>query len=110
GLQNYTGEYYFDNESGKKFVYGLPVFSRRETNLMYGIANDYTTFQNNYLAFSDLETLDGDARMAKAGEYNANAYPATHLLTEITSSDFVDIDDNGPTVNDFGSYTTFEYD
>lgn len=37
------------------------------------------------------------------------AYAHTYLLTSVLSSDYEDIDNNGPSVNDLGSYTDFIY-
>ena len=37
------------------------------------------------------------------------AYAHSYMLTSVLSTDYEDVDGNGPTLNDLGSYTQFEY-
>lgn len=99
------GEFAIFNESGSRYVYGLPVYARNEINMQYDLKN--ASVQQNYLAYknisnyNDLKTIVGEERPAP--------YAESFLLTEITSSDYIDKTGNGATSDDIGAYTKFNY-
>ncbi len=99
------GEFVTYNEDGKRFVYGLPVYSKNEMNMMYGIKN---IPEDNYLVYN-IDTATDDCDI-KVGEVRKVPYATTYLLTEITTPDYIDRTLNGPTPDDFGGYTKFNYE
>ena len=98
------GEFAVTNESGNKYVYGLPVRNRNEGYLSYGMRGlSSSNFdQGNYIAYSKNDEV-------KLGSTQKGNYAGTYLLTEITNSDYIDRTNNGPTLDDFGGYTKFNY-
>ncbi|MEM7106688.1 MAG: hypothetical protein AAF519_00585 [Bacteroidota bacterium] len=102
-LDDGIGEIAIFNESGSRYVYGLPVYSRKEKNLQYGLQNAPASLvDNNFLVhYKDNKT--------KLGEERDGAYATAYLLTEITTPDFVDRTFDGPTRDDMGGYTRFNY-
>ena len=102
--QSLIGELAITNESGKKYTYGLPLYSRNEKNLQYGMQGVAANqIDSNYLIYSSSETT-------KIGEERAQAYATTYLLTDVTTPEYVDRTLDGPTNDDFGGYTAFYYD
>lgn len=97
------GEFAVFNENGQRYVYGLPVYSKNEKNIQYGVQNaPSSAVENNFLIYyKDDKTKLGEERNAP--------YAAAYLLTEITSQDYVDRTMNGPSSDDFGGYTKFNY-
>ncbi|MEO1097934.1 MAG: hypothetical protein AAFX57_09275, partial [Bacteroidota bacterium] len=97
------GEMAIFNESGSRYVYGLPVHSRKEKNLQFGLQNaPASSIDDNFLVhYKDNKT--------KLGEERDAAYATAYLLTEITTPDFVDRTFDGPTYDDMGGYTRFNY-
>lgn len=98
------GEISVVNEQGKRFNYGLPLYSQREKNLQYGVQGTGASniAQHNFIAYTNKEET-------KVGEERNAPYATTYLLTETTTSDYVDRSLDGPTNDDFGGYTRFEY-
>ena len=96
------GEFFIYTENGYKYAYGLPVYNRNEANMQYGVNNAYEDVDHGYLVYSDLDAI-------KVGEVKEDPYASAYLMTEITSPDYIDRTHDGPTPDDFGGYTRFNY-
>ncbi|MEQ9658350.1 MAG: hypothetical protein RLO00_09470, partial [Fulvivirga sp.] len=97
------GEMAIFNENGLRYVYGIPVYSRNEKNLQYGLQNIAEgAVENNFYVF------DKDDK-TKLGEERQSSYATAYLLTEITTPDYIDRTSNGPSKDDLGGYTKFNY-
>ncbi len=108
-IQDGLGEIAVYNNTGLRYVYGLPVYSRNEMNLQFGVSTTdaNVTLDHNSIAYkSDVES---DAALKKVGTEDHNAYAANFLLTEITTPDYVDRTWDGPSSDDFGGYVKFNY-
>ncbi|MBN4081585.1 hypothetical protein JYU23_00485 [bacterium AH-315-C07] len=106
------GEFVVFDKEGKSYGYGLPVYSRNEKDLQYTVNEDYNThnvtIQNNYMAYIDGSLGPEDAKYV-TGEERSTPYANTFLLTEITTPDYIDKTLDGPTSDDFGGWTKFNY-
>lgn len=107
-ISRQIGEFIVFNEDGQRYVYGLPVYSRNESNLQYGLRGvPPEDIVDNYLAYRVIP-VDDDIPI-KVGEERPVPYATMYLLTEITTPDYVDRTLDGPTPDDFGGYTKFNY-
>jgi YD repeat-containing protein len=104
------------NQDGITYVYGLPVYTRNEKQLSYSLRDqDFsaTHLQSNgyqYLPAADISNSNIDNGAKRKLGYESNTqYATTHLLTQIHSPDYVDRLMDGPTDDDFGSYTKINY-
>ena len=101
------GEFEITNQSGLHYLYGLPVYSRKEKNLQFGLDGlAASSIDNNYNARKSVTAVTADVVV---GEERDAPYASMYLLTEITTPDYVDRTSNGPTHDDFGGYTRFAY-
>lgn len=93
--------------TGGTYIYGLPVLNKNEKNLHYGVVNEPSqNVVNNYLVYSN----KSDREMsAISGEVRNEPYAGSFLLTETRTPDYVDRTFDGPTPDDFGGYTRFNY-
>ncbi len=109
-LGDNIGELAVFNQSGLRYIYGLPVYSKDEKSLSYDIKGGIAS-QNSKIYFnsSSASAKDGNAK-TKLGEEKPDAYASSFLLTEITTPDYIDRSLDGPTIDDFGGYTRFNYD
>jgi len=99
------GEIATTNEDGNMYVYGLPVYVKNETNLQYDLQGaDASDIEHNFRAKKNVGTYK-----SKIGEVDHGAYASTYLLTQITTPDYIDRLFDGPSDDDFGGYTKFEY-
>lgn len=93
--------------TGTRYIYGLPLLNKNEKNLHYSVVNEPSNnVKSNYLVY----TSKSDAQMsAISGEERDAAYAGSFLLTETHTPDYIDRTFNGPTQDDFGGYTRFNY-
>ncbi len=103
-LKDLVGEISVSNESGYRYLYALPVYNKNEISLSWGIEGARPQdISNNFIVYN---TQRSDV---KVGEEQGGIYASTYLLTEITSPDYLDRTEDGPTQDDFGGYTRFNY-
>lgn len=112
---HHIGEVSILRPDGARYIYGIPA---------YNISQRDVTFNASGLTASCSEgvvTYDPNNNDNNAGNQlgidnffqadNTPAYSHSFLLTSIVSSDYVDIDGvKGPSEDDLGSYTKFNYD
>ncbi|HET6243904.1 MAG: hypothetical protein H0V01_04460 [Bacteroidetes bacterium] len=106
------------NESGLRYVYGLPVYARNERNFQIGTEKEGTV-ENNYLYYSPAANPVNLKFPLKnktiTGEAKNKPYATAYLLTQITTPDYVNVvNPNDATTNglgpeDFGGWTKFGY-
>lgn len=100
------GEFSIVNEDGNRYNYGIPVLSKDEKNLQVDLKGVLASnIENKFLVYRDI-TGSTDT---KVGEERSTPYATSYLLTEITSPDYIDRKNDGPTDDDFGGYTKFSY-
>lgn len=112
------------NKDGVRYVYGMPVFSRNETNLQIdGNSSDSQIDNNRFLLYRnislrqtgdkydlDLNTANHDYPNARViGEVRNVPYANNYLVTSITTPDYVEVGNDGPDAKDFGGWTKFQY-
>lgn len=111
-LQNKIGEIAVVSSNGGRMVYGLPVHSRREKSLLFGLtgltldAELAKKVLSKHLAFENKTTGLADIII---GEEKDNPYAVSFLLTEVTTPDYIDRTNDGPTADDYGGYVKFNY-
>ena len=102
--EDLIGEISSVNEDGNRYIYGLPVYSRKEKNRSHGVKAGGNCVAVNKVVYYN---VDGTRKLGQ----NIDApYASTYLLTQITSSDYIDRTLDGPTQDDFGGWTKFSYD
>lgn len=112
---SHIGEFTVTNENGMRYVYGLPLYSNEQRDVSLSVehsnlgtgALDKTTF------FKSSVINNGDNnKKGLSHSYSETITPKyTHswLITEVLSSDYVDATGDGPTNDDLGYWTKFEY-
>lgn len=105
------------NSNGERFTYGKTLYNRCEREVTFSIPHQtepngsslYTsTTTNNY---SDGNAL-GSHRVGKEKLYSKTETPPyaySYLITSITSPDYVDITNDGPSEDDIGYWVKFSY-
>ncbi len=108
------------NENGLRYSYDEPIYVRNETNLSIDVAsNDNKEWR--YLAFKEFNlsnnsgyeisdnVLNSDVIKTAIGEVRKDEFVNNFLLTSITTPDYIDKSDDGPSEDDFGGWTKFNY-
>jgi hypothetical protein len=100
--------------NGNRYVYGIAAYNKGQSELTYTSGNSINTNtglidhnfsdKKGYHIATNTENYDG--------YYNAThtpAYAHSYLLTSVLSNDYVDINGNGPSEDDLGTYTQINY-
>lgn len=105
---------------GAKYVYGIPAYNKTEEDLTFAI--ELNPFNNSKPTDATLETglvdyekgVDDQLGNKKGDDHYFDktkmpAYAHSYMLTEVLSADYVDVDGNGPSEKDLGTYTKINY-
>lgn len=107
------GEVVTYNGDGMKYVYGLPVHTKEEKELSYSVKPDEYKLQPANGLIAEITPASGRSidlnAKRKQGYESDDPYATQFLLTQISSPDYIDRTFNGPTEDDFGSYSRFNY-
>lgn len=99
------------NEQGLRYVYGVPAYNHYQKDVTFNVAGrsaDCATGLVNY------QPGDNSIENSRGIDHYYHAthlpgYAHSFLLTAILSPDYVDLTGDGPTPDDHGSYTLFNY-
>ncbi len=132
-IDHHLSEMSLTNNAGSKYVYGIPVYNLAKKRVMfnassrtevpYGGGYPNTSTSSNPLLKSEAYQLiayDDDPAGTDLNEnvrgtdnyYQSDSTPAystAFLLTSILSPDYVDVTGDGPSYDDLGNYTKFNY-
>lgn len=98
------------NADGMKYVYGIPAYNNKHVESTFSI--DHAPFCDQQV---DLDVSGSSVNYKKAGtdKYKIRTqmppYAHSYLLTSILGPDYIDVDGNGPSENDFGYWVKFNY-
>jgi hypothetical protein len=112
--QHHISEVVQTQTDGRRYVYGIPAMNNVQKEVTFSITkptdtNDLAKGLVPYVKGHD----DSDSNnYGKDHYYSATTTPAfahSYLLTSVLSTDYIDITGDGPTDDDFGTYTKFNY-
>lgn len=109
---HHTSEIKITKEGGERYVYGRAAYNviKKETTFDVGISPD-VNYKTGLVVYNN---GDNSANNNQGGDQFFNrvttpSYAHSYLLTSVLSSDYQDLKDDGPTDDDLGTYTKFEY-
>ena len=115
-------EFEVTNEEGVRYQYGLPVYSKNESNTQIKISNppsDRYIAKSKFYMNDDLKPLvdpqdgsySGQSQTNEyiVGDYVGQPYATRYLMTGIFTPDYVDRGNTGPSDEDYGGWTSFHY-
>jgi hypothetical protein len=115
---HHTAEIRITKEGGERYIYGKAVYNVIRKEATFDVSrndNPYekVTFANGLVSYTP--NVDNSSNNAKDGDRYFNrvttpAYAHSYLLTSVLSSDYQDLKNDGPTDDDLGTYTKFEYE
>jgi hypothetical protein len=97
---------------GRRYVYGLPAMNNVQKEVTFSV-NPANSNEGSGLVKFVAGTTDtrsnGEGRENFFQTTYTPAYAYSYLITEALSQDYVDIGGDGPTEDDLGTYTKFNY-
>ncbi len=98
---------------GTTYVYGSTVYNSKKVEATFDVSGKLALADNTKgsIPYDDVTAANNYSKNSDQylNRITTNPYAHSYLLTSVLSSDYQDIDNNGPTINDLGSYTKFEY-
>jgi hypothetical protein len=114
-LSERINELTITNQEGNVYNYGLPVYSRNERNITYFPDYSFKTYGNPKRMYKNItpeiaigDTDTNDDIYVVGSERNA-PYASQFLLTSITSPDYIDRLNDGPSSDDMGGWIKYSY-
>ncbi len=114
---NHISEIKVTRADGFKFYYGIPVYQLSKIEMSCAVNSQVSSEQRNAQKIN--YTTGGDhpemGTKNKAGtdyyykKTETTAHATSYLLTAMVSPDYSDVDNNGPSANDVGTYVKFNY-
>ena len=111
-IGHHIGEVTITRADGTRYVYGLPAYNTEHKEVSFNISGtdeDASTGLVDYTEGSDNTTGNSNGKDHFFSATNTPAYAHSYLLTAIVTPDYVDVTGNGPSLDDMGNYTLFEY-
>jgi hypothetical protein len=111
-----VGGYMATNESGMRYIYGLPAMNKKEKDVVFTVSentNDVNSTKKNF-SFKSGSTTEIDYKKNGTDKYynsiEKSQYAHSYLMTSILGQDYVDVDNVvGPSNNDLGYWVKFDY-
>lgn len=100
---------------GSRYIYGIPVYNRYQKEVSFAIECDKDNLVPDcetgliYYENEDASLKNNKGIDNSFDSEETPAYPHSFLLTSILSDDYVDVTEDGPSDDDLGSYTKFNY-
>lgn len=96
---------------GRRYIFGLPAMNVSQSEATFAVNPPSSGQVNGVMHYdaSNASTGNNAGRDNFFSETRTPAYAHSYLLTSVLSADYVDVKGDGPTDDDFGSFTKFNY-
>lgn len=104
--------------NGQRHVYGKPLYNITQEEVSFNVALNNHCGSGSDAGYVSYASGGPNADNSLGNQRGIDhffskttipAYAHSYLLTSVLSTDYVDVDGNGPSNSDFGHYTAFEY-
>lgn len=115
---HHISEMTITQNNGSRYVYGIPMYNRKQVDAMFNTDFAHSDKTNatvdvqglvSYNPTTDASASNGNGIDNYMEKNTMRDYSRGFLLTSVLSSDYVDRTGNGPSVDDYGDYTKFNY-
>ena len=114
---HHIGEISVLGNDGMCYYYSDPVYNKSQVEVTFAIGSGLegsvqalVPTADNLVNYSNMDPVNNNKGLDNYySKTTTPGYAYTYLLSAIVSSDYVDLYNNGPTPDDFGTYTIFRY-
>ena len=109
--KHHTSEISIVRSDGVRYVYGIPAYNTVQKEQTFAVSQQGNT-ATGLVDYSSTEASTGNESGSDHyfDQTITPAYAHSYLLTAVVSPDYVDVTGDGPTDDDLGTYTRFNYD
>ena len=97
---------------GSRYIYGIPAYNRVQKECTFAIDNQQVFCSSGQVTYNHGQDNSIHNKSGLDHYYEKTSMPAyahSYLLTAIVSSDYVDLTGDGPSDDDYGTYTKINY-
>lgn len=110
---NHTSEIKITKEGGERYIYGRAAYNviKKEATFDVGTTPN-VDYKTGLVTYADGDNSSGNRQGGNQyfNRVTTPSYAHSFLLTSVLSSDYQDLTSDGPSDDDLGSYTKFEYE
>lgn len=109
-IKHHTAAIKILKNDGSTYYYGNAIYNTNKTETTFDVSGrSDINCRNGTITYTDIYNNHSNRSDKFLNRTKTPAYAYTYLLTSILSSDYQDLNNNGPDDNDLGSYTKFNY-
>lgn len=107
-------------QDGRRYVFSLPAYNYFQEDVSFATgdgmySNDGITYANDNSGLITYSSDDPTINNKRGIDHyysslKTPAYAHSYLLSAVLSDDYIDVDADGPSLNDLGSYVKFDYE
>ena len=110
-LPDQIGQMEVVNPDGNRYIYGLPAYNKTQEDVVFALDSE-TPYVNPPRVSYDPVLASVENRAGADHYYNSTTIPDyahSFLLTQVVSTDYVDVTGDGPSDDDLGYFAKFNY-
>ena len=110
-LGHHIGEFTINKTDGSRYIYGKSLKNNKQRDVSFNVSGRPFNCEDGYAIYNPGDNSINN-NLGKDHYFNAQELPPfsySWLLTEILSTDYIDLNNDGPSVNDYGTWVKFEY-
>jgi len=100
------------SDKGKRYVYGIPAYNFKKKQVSFNVNDENASCEDGIVSYNAGKSNSKDNKAGLSHYYSSTTTPAyaySYLLSSVVSEDYVDVSNDGPTPDDLGTYTRFNY-
>ncbi|THF49200.1 hypothetical protein E6C50_13240 [Flavobacterium supellecticarium] len=95
---------------GSTYVYGRTAYNMRKVEATFDVSGQTGNNTNGLVPYNGTTSGNNTSRSDKfLNKITTPPYAHSYLITSVLSADYEDVDGNGPSLNDLGTFTKFDY-
>lgn len=106
-IDEHIGGFSSINSEGMRYIYALPVYNTYQSETVFSCDDDQNGDKDGLVNTGSSEHTNYPDKFLDETVMPPYAY--SYLLTSIVGPDYIDVDNNGPSENDFGYWVKFNY-
>ena len=109
-IKNHPSEMNIIQTDGSRYVYGIPAYVTKQVEACFSVKEQSTNL-NSECIYDPSDPTTGNTKGTDnyLSKTTLPPYAHSYLLTSVLSPDYVDISGDGPTDDDMGNFTKFNY-
>jgi len=99
------------NKRGKRYIYGIPTYNLKKKEIAFNVDETEADCENGVVLYNDSENSTDNTKGLNNyfSSTTTPPYAYSYLLSSVVSENYVDVSGDGPTPDDLGNYTRFNY-